>query len=579
MPKKKSKLKKSKLIYLALAFLFLVVILSEYAVVRGVYKTNPPQSGGTGSVYDKYAKVEAPRDAGEPLKVAAFNIQIFGVTKRAKEDVMNELVRIAQRFDILFVQEIRDASETTAQFYLDKINEAAGYEKYAFIRSERLPREGSNSKEAYAYFYNTDKVEFIEGSDYVYDDVNDDFFREPYIASFRSGDFDFTLVGIHVRPDDAYNELAHLVDVTTSTLAMYPDEQDVILLGDFNADGSYFDEDDPDHPLRDPMFHWVVTNDMDTMVLTDWTYDRIIMLDDTFYEEYVPSSTAVYYFDEEPDYDPNLLPKDVSDHYPVYAKFKTGEEDDVYFDLPLRIADCSTIGTDCDGDGEVERFGCALDGAIVTLGSENRWNDYWAQLIVNSGEHSDIGDAPAGLPEWVMFKNVPVWTGTPDYGSDNGFYRITAGKVGYTSSTGLVGIFGTTGADLYWYKEFIGNYICLQPKKPDLTVTDIEFTPANPTVGDVVSRVSKILNKGNVASPVVNIKAYVDDIRVAYGSFGPMQPGATEADYSHNVHWGGSWTATSGTHKFEFVIDADNHVAELDETNNSFVKYVTVSGE
>ncbi len=254
-------------------------------------------------------------------------------------------------------------------------------------------------------------------------------------------------------------------------------------------------------------------------------------------------------------------------------------EQGTYFDLPLRIADCATVGTDCEGDEAIEAYGCALEGATVTLAAENQWNDYYGELIVNSGEHSDVGDAPAGLPEWMIFKNVPVWTDTPDYEADNGFYRITVTKDGYVSKTGLIGIFGTTGADLYWNREFIGNYICLETEKLDLVVTDIEFTPANPKVGDEVSRVAKVLNQGNVASYVVNIRAYVDDVEVAYGSFGPLQPGATIADYSHNVHWGGPWTAIAGTHKFEFVIDADNYAVESDETNNSFIKYLTVVEE
>lgn len=111
----------------------------------------------------------------------------------------------------------------------------------------------------------------------------------------------------------------------------------------------------------------------------------------------------------------------------------------------------------------------------------------------------------------------------------------------------------------------------------DLTVTDIEFTPSDPQVGQSVSRVSKVLNQGTIASPVVNVKMYVDDELAGYGSFGPLQPGATVADYSHNVHWGGPWTATPGTHKFEWVIDADNHVLECNETNNSLIKYITTS--
>ena len=262
----------------------------------------------------------------KPIKVAAFNIQIFGKTKREKDDVMDVLKRIAQEFDIMLVQEIRDVKEETAPYYLQKINEAAGYQKYAFQRSERLGR--GSSKEAYAYFYNTDEIEFIEGSAYVYNDINDVFQREPYIASFKSGNFDFTLAGIHVKPDDADSEIGHLADVVDSILVKDPNEKDIIVMGDFNADGSYFDENDNINPFKFSKYHWAITNNMDTMTKTDWTYDRIVMMNATLSYEYMSNSAAVFYFDKEYALNEEKLVLEVSDHYPIYAKFRTDLIDD-----------------------------------------------------------------------------------------------------------------------------------------------------------------------------------------------------------------------------------------------------------
>jgi len=264
--------------------------------------------------------------SGATIKIAAFNIQVFGKSKREKPEVMDVLTRTAREFDVFLVQEIRDASETTAQTYLDAINDMAGPD-YAFVKSERLGR--SSSKEAYAYFYNTATVEFIDGSGYVHDDMadgEDEFEREPYVASFKSGNFDFTLAGIHIKPDDADAEIGELTEVYLDILAKNPDESDVILMGDFNADGSYFDEDGA-NTFRDG-YHWIITNDMDTMVKTDWTYDRMVMKDSTVSHEYVEDSAAVFYFDQEYEIDDQELVEDVSDHFPVYAVFRTGLADD-----------------------------------------------------------------------------------------------------------------------------------------------------------------------------------------------------------------------------------------------------------
>jgi deoxyribonuclease-1-like protein len=268
-----------------------------------------------------------PNSIGEAttVRIASFNIQIFGRNKRQNEDVMMVLVRIVREFDLVLVQEIRDSSEQTAPIFLQRINEIEG-PKYEFIRSERLGR--TTSKEAYAYFYNTETIEFIPSSDYVYNDVGDLFEREPYVASFQSGNFDFVLVGIHTKPDDAYSEIGNLTSVISSIKEAIPNEKDIIVLGDFNADGIYFDENESSNPLRSPEFHWLITNEMDTMTKTDYTYDRIVILNSTLNHEYVARSASVFYFDKTYGIDNVTLVTEVSDHYPVFAEFTTNIVDD-----------------------------------------------------------------------------------------------------------------------------------------------------------------------------------------------------------------------------------------------------------
>jgi endonuclease/exonuclease/phosphatase family metal-dependent hydrolase len=261
----------------------------------------------------------------ESIRIAAFNVQVFGKTKREKEDVMGYLALIAREFDVVLIQEIRDASGETAPSYLALINQAGG-PAYAYVESPRLGR--TTSKEAYAYFYNTESVELIEGSERVYNDTGDVFEREPFIAGFRSGGFDFTLVGIHTKPDDAYNEIGNLTLVVQSILDGDPQEGDVIVLGDFNADGSYFDEGDPGNPLKDPAYFWVLANEVDTMTKTDWTYDRMVMTNATHGWEYVEGSASVLYFDDEYGIEDPELVWAISDHYPIYAEFRTDLADD-----------------------------------------------------------------------------------------------------------------------------------------------------------------------------------------------------------------------------------------------------------
>ncbi len=263
-----------------------------------------------------------PAPEAATIKVAAFNIQVFGRAKRSKPEVMEVLADVAREFDVMLVQEIRDSSGETAPAYLDHIN--GGGESYAYVESVRLGR--STSKESYAYYWDTETVEYLEGSAYVYNDTGDVFEREPYVASFRSGGFDFTLVGIHTKPDDAEHEIGNLTVVVAGVLASNPGEGDVIVMGDFNADGGYFDEDGPS-PFNGGGYRWVVENGYDTMTKTDWTYDRIVLLNGTYHGEYVMGSCTVFYFDAAYGVDEELT-VEVSDHYPVYAAYRTDLQDD-----------------------------------------------------------------------------------------------------------------------------------------------------------------------------------------------------------------------------------------------------------
>ncbi len=77
---------------------------------------------------------------------------------------------------------------------------------------------------------------------YTIDDPDDLLHREPLVASFRvrgpqpQEAFTFTLVDIHVDPDEVAREVNVLDDVYRAVQHDGRGEDDIILLGDFNAD-------------------------------------------------------------------------------------------------------------------------------------------------------------------------------------------------------------------------------------------------------------------------------------------------------------------------------------------------------
>ncbi len=248
------------------------------------------------------------------LRIGAFNIQVFGVSKADKPEVMDVLGKIIRTYDIVAIQEIRDKSQTALPELVDVVNSNGA--QYDYVVSERLGR--TTSQEQYAYLYNTQTVKQV-GDPHTYPEPvgTDPFHRQPYIASFEAlgGNFDVTLLTIHTDPDEATEEINALDDVVEYAQSMYPDEQDFIVLGDLNADGSYFNEDSSSDLSE---YYWCIDNTLDTTTKsTDYTYDRIILTDSSDFN----GDAGVFRYDLEYglSFDETTA---VSDHYPVYAEFR-----------------------------------------------------------------------------------------------------------------------------------------------------------------------------------------------------------------------------------------------------------------
>lgn len=253
----------------------------------------------------------------QKIRVGAFNIQVFGVSKASKPEVMDTLAKIIRTYDVVAVQEIRDKSQTALPELVELVNTDGS--QYSYIVSERLGR--TSSKEQYAYVYDNNSVRPVgEGLTYPEPEETDPFHRNPYIASFETlgGDFDFTLITVHTDPDDANVEINALADVAAYAREIFPEEDDFIVLGDFNADGSYFDEDESSS-LSTGAYCWLINNSMDTTTkASDCTYDRIVISDSTMSEFTGNSGVFRYDLEYNLSYDETVA---VSDHYPVYGEF------------------------------------------------------------------------------------------------------------------------------------------------------------------------------------------------------------------------------------------------------------------
>lgn len=252
------------------------------------------------------------------LTIASWNVRVFSTGSR--NDV--ELRLIAERleqFDLITLQEVRD--EEVVERTIAVL--AGRGHNYRLLVG---PPVGRVVKERYAFLWRPDKVSLTSPGQ-TYDDSLDLFIREPFAASFIAGRFDFTLATIHVIFGGTVSERrreVYAIDYVYRWLQdADPDEQDVILLGDFNLP---FD-DSGWKSLWPLNLYPVLGPAVPTMISDSEVYDNF-WLDPALVSEYTGRS-GVDRFDETAfDGNDDAASLMVSDHRPIWASFRTDTDDD-----------------------------------------------------------------------------------------------------------------------------------------------------------------------------------------------------------------------------------------------------------
>jgi endonuclease/exonuclease/phosphatase family metal-dependent hydrolase len=275
--------------------------------------TPPPASGSTG--------LPGPSEPGR-LRVYSFNIQIFGASKMKKTPVVQVLTDIIKHVDVVCVQEVRATDEQPVKDFMATLPS-----KFRYVLG---PREGRTaSKEQYWVIYDGEKVEMQDSA--TFPDDLDRFQRSPMAVYFqtKNDQFDFIVIDNHIQPSDAAREIAVLPEVMAYFQNKW-NETDVLVMGDFNADGSYYSEKNLINVFPEPDYHIIITNEWDTTVAGDndsTTYDRFIITNSAI-EDYTGNFGVVYY-DKIYDFASlGIEPKAVSDHFPIWAEFYTDRDTD-----------------------------------------------------------------------------------------------------------------------------------------------------------------------------------------------------------------------------------------------------------
>lgn len=273
----------------------------------------------------------------ESITIATWNIREFGKKARSKAAI-HYIAEIIGQFDVVAITEVRDNPRD-----LERVLRVLG-PYWSVVFSDYSADAGGN-RERMAYVFDKRAVVFTGlaseanpprkkvGGEYL---PKISWWRSPFMASFRSGNFDFILISAHIRWGSGtaarvgpLQELANWIHKRRREKHVF--DKDIILLGDFNIPSrrSSTFEAITSKGLRAPKA--LLAGDFGTNLARDKRYDQILHYPTDL--EYFTDRGGVVDF-----YSPNhrsLIPDitkreftyQLSDHLPLWIQVNVWNED------------------------------------------------------------------------------------------------------------------------------------------------------------------------------------------------------------------------------------------------------------
>lgn len=282
-----------------------------------------------------------PTKLDESLKVATWNIREFGRRKR-REASIHFIAEIIGQFDVVSVVELRDNPGD-----LQRVLRILG-PYWAAVFSD-FNTDGGGNRERIAYVYDKRAAVFTglaaepdpprkkdsKTGEYL---PRITWWRSPFMASFRAGNFDFILVTAHIRWGSGAAARVPPLELLAQWLAKrrkerYVFDKDILLLGDFNIPSR-----------KDPTFEAITSTglrvppgllkpDFGTNLAKDKRYDQILHF--PVHESLFTNRGGVldYYCGNHASLFPNMqmtkkeFTYQLSDHLPLWLQLDTWNDD------------------------------------------------------------------------------------------------------------------------------------------------------------------------------------------------------------------------------------------------------------
>jgi endonuclease/exonuclease/phosphatase family metal-dependent hydrolase len=245
---------------------------------------------------------------------------------------LDKLAEVLVSYDVIGLQEVMN--EDTLKKVRDILAEKTKATWQYVISARSLGR--STYREYYAVLYRSDRTTYTSNSAEIWNDEGDLFEREPFFASFKSKNFDYTIVVMHSDFDSnkevMRKEARLLYTVYSRVQDRNPNEEDIILMGDFNLSANDVGWDSlKTMSTMTNLIPGATLTTLSTSGGLSSAYDNIWIRTQFTGNEFTDTSKADYYYTLmfSGSANPGLEARNrISDHVPVWAKFRVDKADD-----------------------------------------------------------------------------------------------------------------------------------------------------------------------------------------------------------------------------------------------------------
>lgn len=252
------------------------------------------------------------------VKVASWALDGFGPTKLANRDARKYVTQVVRQFDIVAIQQIASIERDLIPRLVDVIN--AGENRYDYVMGESTGPTGR--QEQLAFIFDISRVLVDRRQSYTVEDPEQQMTYDPLVASFRAAQpsaaeaWTFSLVNVRIDLARAPLEVAILPNMLESIRGNGRGEDDIVLLGLFQADDAYLIPTMGGRPAR------AAVQNRSTDVFGRYQTSNIIV-DSELTSEYLGRGGA---FDYPRAFDLNPIEAEaVTSHLPVFADFTAHE--------------------------------------------------------------------------------------------------------------------------------------------------------------------------------------------------------------------------------------------------------------